>query len=284
MSAWRVALVPLFLTAATRRAAIHENRNVRIGRRSTPGTNRTKILFEAPDFELVNEQHVNDRFQWPQIFNQMSLTRGAEIGVWKGNFSQSVLTKMPGLQEYFLVDPWRNLDDWNKPFNKGNALFEKIFNEAMSKTLRTKQGRDKVHVLRGTSAEVYSNVSDGRLDFVYIDGDHTLKGVVLDLMLWYDKVAAGGLICGDDYLDSLEHGEEYDATHVKSVVQAVAQLTGAHVRDMGSRQFGFIKPGGPKPEEFAAKVMKTLRSSNIPFMTNSDLDATESALKELRLI
>lgn len=213
----------------------------------------------------------------------MNLTRGAEIGVWKGDFAQSVLTKMPGLQEYILVDPWRNLDDWNKPYNKGNAVFEKIFNEAMSKTLRTKQGRDKVHVLRGTSAEVYSNVTDGSLDFVYIDGDHTLKGAVIDLMLWYDKVADGGLICGDDFLDSVQHGG-YDATHVKSAVHAMAELTGANVRDMGSRQFGFIKPAGPKPDELAAKVMKFLRSSKVPFMTDADLDAAESALKELKLM
>ncbi|CAK0907262.1 unnamed protein product [Prorocentrum cordatum] len=153
----------------------------------------------------------------------------------------------------------------------------------MSRTLSTEQGRDKMHVLRGTSAEMHSKLADCSLDFVYIDGDHTLKGCLMDLMFWYDKVADGGLICGDDFEDRGD--KAYAATHVKSVVLAMANLIGAKVRDVGARQFGFIKPAGPTPEQLAAKVLNTLRSSKkIPDLTDADIDAAESAMRELKLI
>ena len=43
--------------------------------------------------------------------------------------------------------------------------------------------------------------SDGSLDFVYIDGDHTLKGTNTDLAAWWPKLRPGGWLCGDDYTD-----------------------------------------------------------------------------------
>lgn len=34
-------------------------------------------------------------------------------------------------------------------------------------------------------------VADGSLDFAYIDGDHTLRGITLDLLKTYSKVKEG---------------------------------------------------------------------------------------------
>ena len=33
-----------------------------------------------------------------------------------------------------MLDPWRHLDDWNKPANQGDAVFERFFQEAKEKT------------------------------------------------------------------------------------------------------------------------------------------------------
>lgn len=37
----------------------------------------------------------------------------------------------------------------------------------------------------------------------YLDGDHTLRGIMFDLNLYAPKVRPGGMVCGDDYIHSV---------------------------------------------------------------------------------
>jgi hypothetical protein len=237
-----------------------------------------EILFQAPE--------LTDRNQWPDLWKEMGMTHGAEVGVWKGDFAQNTLKKMPALQEYILVDPWRHLGNWNKPFNVNDQFFTDIYKQAMSKTLESPLGAGKVRVLRGTSAEIIHQVNDNSLDFVYVDGDHELKGAILDLMLWYRKVAPGGLISGDDYVDSAQHGGKYAATHVKSAVDAFAEVVGSKVRNMGLSQFGFIKPQNESDsfDSIVTKVMKKLWSKKDVGLTEQDLNAAQDVLKQAKLL
>ena len=40
---------------------------------------------------------------------------------------------------------------------------------------------------------------DKFFDFIFLDGDHSYKGMVQDLVHWVRKVKNGGWICGHDY-------------------------------------------------------------------------------------
>ena len=122
--------------------------------------------------------------------------RGAEIGVFEGEFAKEMLSQLYErnlLQEYILVDPWRHLDEWNKPYNKQDDEFNRIYDLAMSRTKEDPRFGTKVTVLRDMSYEASLKVQDQSLDFVYIDGDHTAKGAMKDLLLWVPKVKCGGL-------------------------------------------------------------------------------------------
>lgn len=238
----------------------------------------SEILFQTPQF--------TSRFQWPELWNKMGMTRGAEVGVWTGNFSENVLKKMPTLKEYILVDPWRHMENWNKPCNVDDQLFTNVYKEAMSKTVESPLGVGKVRVLRGTSVEKAHYVADSSLEFVYVDGDHELKGVITDLMLWYKKVAPGGLISGDDYVDGLQNGQNFSATHVKSAVDAFAEVVGTNVRDIGQNQFGLIKPRNESSsfESISVKLMEKLRSKTDAHLTEQDMNAAQDALKRAGLL
>ena len=174
------------------------------------------------------------------------LQRGAEVGVFKGQLSQKMLQLVPDITQYTLVDSWRQLPGWNMPFNDNdNQKFEDIFQEAM-KVTRDTYGQ-KVKVIRETSSVARDYVPDNSLDFVYIDGDHTAKGAVLDIMIWLAKVRCGGLILGDDYVDDkdpwgLGAENKYDPIMVKSPVDAIAEALRVHVYDLGSRNWAFVKP------------------------------------------
>lgn len=60
-----------------------------------------------------------------------------------------------------------------------------------------------------------AEIPDESLDLVYIDGDHTLRGIVIDLISIYPKVKSGGFIGGDDFVQNpWQHGLDFEPTLV----------------------------------------------------------------------
>ena len=200
---------------------------------SDPG--KMKALFESRGEDRLG--------LWIQLINEMSQGRKltiAEIGVWQGDFAYQVLKHCPNVEKYYLVDPWRHLEDWKKPLNVDDDRFNRVFEATMKKLDFAKH---RIVVLRGTTLEVVDQIPDGDLDLVYIDGDHTAKGIVIDLVKLFPKVKVGGVIGGDDYVDNIYHHDpkRFDPTMVKPVVDGfVAAHTLPHFYS-NSTQFAFIK-------------------------------------------
>lgn len=175
---------------------------------------------------------------------------GAEIGVYKGQLASEMLSQVTSLDEYILVDSWRRLEKWNMPFNQyTEEEFQEIYEEAMSKTKNRTEFSKKVTVIREVSTKGKEFVEDESLDFVYIDGDHSAKGAMLDILLWLPKVRCGGLVMGDDYADDIDYFNsgpgKYDPVMVKSAVDAFAESLGVPVYDLGCKTWAFIKPTPP---------------------------------------
>jgi hypothetical protein len=172
---------------------------------------------------------------WTRFVNQTGARNVAEIGVYRGRFAARLLNDCPGITTYYMVDPWRNLEDWNKPANTSDEVFEGYFRESME---RTSAHEAKRVVLRGTTVEVIDRVADGSLDFAYIDGDHTLRGITIDLVRVFPKVRQGGWIGGDDFTPSIwQHGDAYEPTLVFPLAVHFAEAVGARIYGLPHRQF-----------------------------------------------
>jgi hypothetical protein len=166
----------------------------------------------------------------------------AEIGVYRGQFAQKLLARAPGIARYYLIDPWRHLDDWNKPANKSDDVFEGFYREAME---RTSEHEAKRVVLRGTTTEVIDQIPDGSLDFAYVDGDHTLRGITIDLISVFPKVREGGWIGGDDFSPSIwQHSAEFEPTLVFPLAVHFAEAVGARIYGLPYKQFLIEKTTG----------------------------------------
>jgi len=149
---------------------------------------------------------------WANVLREVNVKEFAEVGVWKGDFAKKILKQCDFIQRYYMIDPWANLDDWNKPFNVPMEVFDDVYDEAMSKT---SFASDKIVVLRGKTKDVIESIPDKSLDCIYIDGDHTLRGITIDLIKLYPKVKEGGLICGDDFINNpWQHGVKFEPTLV----------------------------------------------------------------------
>ena len=132
---------------------------------------------------------------WVDFVNSFGLQQIAEIGVYRGNFAQTLLQRCEGLTRYYMVDPWRHLTDWNKPANHPDAQLEAHYRKPRAKT---EFAAGKRCILRGKTVDVIDHIPDQTLDFAYIDGDHTLKGITVDLICVYPKVRVEGFLTGDD--------------------------------------------------------------------------------------
>lgn len=154
-----------------------------------------------------------NRFElWANIINENSVKSVAEVGVWRGDFAESILNSCSKIEEYAMIDPWANLPDWNKPFNVNEQEFNSIYNEAMEKTDFAKEKRK---VYRGKTSDVVQKIPDESLDLIYIDGDHTLRGITIDLIKLLPKVRKGGYLCGDDFTVSpWQHDQKFEPTLV----------------------------------------------------------------------
>lgn len=129
---------------------------------------------------------------------------GAEIGVYKGDFSDAILSVVKP-NELHLIDPWKFEDaecyaqSWyGSEVGKDQENMDSIYN-AVRKRFSSEIKAGVVCIHRSPSGESADLFHDEYLDWVYIDGNHQYEFVKNDLKSFYKKVKVGGLIACDDY-------------------------------------------------------------------------------------
>jgi len=167
---------------------------------------------------------VDDQVSFPTLKNRIDLADmlqhrsvrfGAEVGVWKGGYSE-VLLQRTGVEVLYCIDAWDGTG-MSQEFN-GAAIME----EAL---VRLRTYGDRVQVMRGKSVDMAGHIRDGRLDFVYIDADHSFEGCTADVKAYVHKLRSGGVLCGHDYCNR----------RGKGVKRAVDELFGIRVKHTEER-------------------------------------------------
>jgi predicted O-methyltransferase YrrM len=132
-----------------------------------------------------------------RMFVDLGFTRGAEIGVAKGEFSLVMCRKIANL-ELLCIDPWEKYD-----YDRSGTAFWCNINpeEDHNVTLDNLSGQN-VTILKMCSMEAIKRIPEGALDFVYIDANHYYEYVKQDLVEWGKRVRLGGVISGHDYLNN----------------------------------------------------------------------------------
>jgi len=151
---------------------------------------------------------------------------GAEVGVWEGGLSESLLSGFPTLQ-LLMVDRYEVFDNGGtgrlSKVNTQEGMLEAL-NKAMERTLFAKERRIQ---LVANSLLVASIIQKESLDFAHIDADHHYEKTLADLEAYFPKVKPGGLLSGDDYhsrrgwgvkkaVDEFADDNGYDVNVVKS--------------------------------------------------------------------
>ena len=151
---------------------------------------------------------------------------GAEIGVWKGDFSALIL-RIAQPKTLHLIDPWQIREDKSHAkawYGAASGTDMDAVYQGVRARFADQISSGQVQFHRKTSREAASDLPDDGLDFVYVDGDHAYAGVSDDLELSFTKTRPGGLICIDDHMDGKWWGD--------GVIRATNELLGRHPRGL----------------------------------------------------
>lgn len=125
---------------------------------------------------------------------------GLEIGVWKGDFSDLVLS-LKSLNKYYLLDPWQLQTNYeNRWYGGSHPKFRSInMDEIYSSVVKRFANYNEITIIRDYSENAKKYIQDNELDWIYIDGNHSYQYVLKDLLIARDLVKPGGWILCDDY-------------------------------------------------------------------------------------
>lgn len=128
----------------------------------------------------------------------------AEIGVFKGQFSQQILDETHP-RKLHLIDPWKFQavpefsDSWyGGSKGRDQSYMDSIYEETRER-FHPKILSGGVQIHRKPSVEAAADFPDGYFDWIYVDGDHRYEAVLQDLLTYQSKVKKGGFVAGDDY-------------------------------------------------------------------------------------
>lgn len=144
----------------------------------------------------------------PLMFKELGFTTGAEVGVYRGAYSEILLKAIPGLKLYG-IDLWERYPGY-KDYPKEDISL--TINEAKERT------KDyNCELIKDWSTEAVKRFEDNSLDFVYLDANHSYENCVQDIALWSKKVRSGGILYGHDFEDWSNTWRKYEMNVINAV-------------------------------------------------------------------
>jgi len=157
----------------------------------------TKAARKSTKPKRISKSAVRQRFL-------QKLPKGGlaiEIGVWKGEFSSTILELLEP-DTLVLIDPWTHMVDTSHSeafVGRTNASkMDRIFAQVKNK-FEQEISAGRVELIRDFSVPALKNFNDGSISFAYVDGDHSYDGVKADLAALFPKMKVGGIMAFDDY-------------------------------------------------------------------------------------
>lgn len=135
----------------------------------------------------------------PELINQLgSNLTGLELGVWYGTNMGYLMDNCPNIKTMHGIDPYEPYQDWNRYIDQD--MMDKAKQSAID--ILNNFTDCKWYLWTNTSEQIAADaliLGINKLDFIFIDGDHSYERCYQDLNLWYDNVRPGGLFSGHDF-------------------------------------------------------------------------------------
>jgi methyltransferase family protein len=165
--------------------------------------------IDLSDLKKDTQGWRSDHPVFETVFDRYKPKLVVEVGTWKGAsvLHMDTLAKQRGLDtEFICVDTWLGSNDtlWLTPhFRESLQLkhgYPSMFRQFLFNMIKF-GAIDRIFPLPMTSSAAYYTLKNLgiRPDAIYIDAGHEDEEVTIDLQLYYDLLAPGGVMFGDDY-------------------------------------------------------------------------------------
>lgn len=214
------------------------------------------------------------------------LPRGAvwaEIGVYRGDFSQKIL-ELCAPSELYLVDNWAFELGEHNPFGDTAENFSgfaaKIHWEHFGDDPNATQQRNfdfvrsrfasdgRVKIIRSKSIEGIRNLADGHVDVMYIDANHQYEYVLRDMMEARKKLKPGGILLLNDFYEG-PGGAEQNLGVIGAVNTFVKRYEFQYVA-MTHGSYADVALTDDPSSAFVAEFLNNLKDSDLLFIGISD--------------
>jgi len=172
-------------------------------------------------------------------FAELGFTKGAEIGVFKGKYSE-VLCKVNPQAHIWGVDAWEVSAHPKGVFTEDDTKLQGYFIKCYEETVKRMKPYKNYTIVKKLSMDAIKDFEDQSLDFIYIDAGHDFMNFTQDLHWWLKKIKIGGIMSGHDYARYPFH--KY--IHVKRVLEAYAwsyRMTPFFVLGAEKKEEGIIR-------------------------------------------
>lgn len=153
--------------------------------------------------------------------NEYRWKTGAELGTWEGNTFKYLINHCPDLTligvDLYEAQPDNTGPEKWTPGENGHVWNHSRYYQDIMDFCAANAPRAVFH--KGFTNDVAKLIPDESLDFVFIDADHSFKGVDDDITNWSPKVKSNGFIIGHDiHFDSVReavekhYGDKYNKT------------------------------------------------------------------------
>ncbi|MEY2924116.1 MAG: Synechococcus phage [Bacteroidota bacterium] len=144
--------------------------------------------------EYGSQEHtVSGRGLLPYIKQLKGELVGCEIGVCNGFTTEYLVKNILNIKTLYAVDNYPIYIDWN-----GTRLTEERQEESKRRCAKKLSQYSNITLVYKSSTEFAKSLDNDSLDFIFIDGDHSYKGVIEDIKNYWPKVKNNGVFAGHD--------------------------------------------------------------------------------------
>jgi hypothetical protein len=207
----------------------------------------------------------------------------AEIGVYRGDFSQNILD-LAAPSELCLVDSWtfemkdhNPLDDASENFSAFGGKIHwdhfgddpKATQEENYKFVKDRFAKAKnVRIIRDDSVKAIRGLSDEHFDVIYIDANHQYEYVLRDMTEARKKLKPGGILLLNDFYEG--PGGAQQNLGVIGAVNAFVKRYGYRYVAMTYGAYADVALTSDPSSEFTRQFLANLKDSDLSFIGVSD--------------
>lgn len=177
---------------------------------------------EHMDRQMVESGNIVTAMADVELAALRELARGKKVLEIGSRLGASTIGMAQTAHKVYAVD-WHQGDRWHDA--AGGAGLDTL--AVFWGFVRQYKMRDKIHPLVGRSEEILPVLAPAQFDMVFIDGDHSYQGVLLDIGLSLPLLKPGGLLVFHDYKREEAPGSEHLTGELEvGITKAVRELFG----------------------------------------------------------